>query len=175
MRLTVPLLLCALTASPALAQQTTTIPVQPTVATVLVIPAIGDPNTLAPIGQASTILGVGNNDGLTTTPGPSCNLVPAIPATGTPVNPKALAISDPFTSNRDCRLVMPIGLPNGTGYRAVATFSRPAGGCVNLPTDTTITNPDCISPRSVAAGPFDIVGVVIKTAPAAPQAGRVVQ
>jgi hypothetical protein len=78
------------------------------------------------------------------------------------VNPTAVAFDDPFTVGRECIVPLPVGLPVGTGYRAVAIFR-------SAPCSDTNGNPlpECVSPRSLlAVPPFNVQSIL--TRPAAP-------
>lgn len=131
-------------ASPAFAQVAT--PAIPTSVDVLVLPATGDPasSLTVPLGIRTTVI-----------PGTVCNQA-ALPVGPTPlINPSIVEIDDPFTAGRKCRLAMPIGLPNGTGYRAVTVFFATCNGT------------PCPSDRSLVGAPFfDLAGIPVR--PAAP-------
>lgn len=139
-------LIFALLTAPAWAQTPTL--ALPTSADVMVIPSTGDPITIAPIATRNTLVSPA-----------LCNLTPSPAGALSPlINPTGAEVSDPFlppSSGRVCRLAMPVGVPNGTGYRAVAVFNA---DCSGVP---------CSSPRSlVGIPPFDIVGT--RVPPAAP-------
>lgn len=136
-------LLLFIAASAVFAQVAT--PVLPTSADVLVIPALGDPTTVAPIAVRNTPVSAALCNQAALPAGPLSPLI----------NPATVEVDDPFTVGRKCRLAMPVGLPNGAGYRAVAVFNGLCG-----------TSP-CSSSRSlVGIPPFDIVG--IQASPAVP-------
>ena len=143
-------------ASTGLAQTATPAPIA--AARVEVLPAVGDVTTVAAVTDLLTAIGKGSAN---------CNLAatPA-PAPGTPlVNPLWMEIEDPFIAGRWCRIALPQGLPNGTGYRAVARFEAVASvlSCQN--SNGQLVSP-CRSERSaVAIPPFDIAGVVQQPAP----------
>lgn len=117
-----------------------------TSADVLVLPATGDPVTIAPMATRNTVVSATSA---------SCNQA-AMAVGPTPlINPTNGEIDDPFNAGRKCRLAIPVGLPNGTGYRAVALFRATCDGVA------------CQSPRSaVGVPPFDIAGT--PALPAAP-------
>lgn len=131
-------------------------PVIPTQVDVLVLPAAGDPVTVAPVANRSTVIGVRNADG-TVTPGPVCDQPPssAVPSI---VNPTTVAFADPYHLGRDCRVPLPSGLPDGVGYRVVAQFIAPT--CqpnVNQPPQTP-----CVSARSaVGVPPFSVASATL--------------
>jgi hypothetical protein len=132
-----------LVALPAFAQVST--PAVPTSMDLIVIAPTGDKDTLPPIGTRTTPVSAA-----------SCNL-PPLPAPPSPlVNPTVGEVSDPFLplgSGRFCRGALPTGLPNGTNYRAVATF---AGDCGGSP---------CASGRSlVGVPPFNLAGPALPPA-----------
>lgn len=136
-------LLCAASVSAQVAT-----PAIPTSVDVLVLPATGDPasSLTVPLGIRTTVIGL---------TAPACNQ-PAVPVGPTPlINPSTVEIDDPFTAGRKCRLAMPIGLPNGTGYRAVTVFFATCNGT------------PCPSDRSLVGAPFfDLAGIPVR--PAAP-------
>lgn len=129
---------------PVFAQTST--PALPNSVDILVLPATGDPVTIAPLATRNTVIAAATN----------CNL-PASATGPTPlVNPTIGEFDDPFTSGRVCRVPMPVGLPNGTGYRGVAVFI--ANNCEVGGVPTT----NCRSPRSaVAVPPFNIQPILI--------------
>jgi hypothetical protein len=112
-------------------------PMVPTSLEILIIAPTGDPNTLPAIAMRSTPISAGLN----------CNLA-ASPAAGLPlINPTAGEVTDPFTPGRVCRVPLPPSVPNGSNYRAVATFS---GLCDGGP---------CTTARSaVGVPPFNLAG-----------------
>lgn len=132
---------------PLLAQTPT--PAIPSSVDILVLPPGSDPATAAPVGTRNTPIGATL---------PNCNIA-TLPAPGpTPlVNPTKAYFDDPFAGHtgRFCQVDMPTGLPNNTGYIAVAVAK--ADSCtVN---GSTIT--PCPSPRSlVGVPPFNIQPVL---------------
>lgn len=124
-------------AAPASAQVPT--PVPPTSIDVIVIaPGTSDPNTAPALATSRTLVAAG---------GAMCNQVPL---TTIPVgNPTIAEIDDPFAGPAvKCRLAIPVGLPNGVNYRAVAVAN---GVCAGVP---------CSSARSlVGVPPFAIAGI----------------
>jgi hypothetical protein len=140
-------LVCAV---PGLAQTVAS----PTRVDLLVIPAVGDPATVAAVATASVPVGL---------TAPACNQAPVTTAPPTslvnPVNP--FEFDDPFRAGRKCRISVPSGLPDGS-YRVVAVSV--ADTC--NPTGKAPVTP-CPSPRSsVGVPPFSIVSPLL--APAAP-------
>jgi len=113
-------------------------PMVPTSISVLIIAPTGDPVTLPAIGAAMVVpIGVALN----------CNQAGSPPPALPLINPTKWEVDDPFTAGRVCKGTMPVGLPNGSNYRAVATFS---GLCDGSP---------CTTPRSlVGAPPFTLQG-----------------
>lgn len=90
-----------------------------------VLPAIGDPATVKPLATRTSAVSPTS---------PLCNQ-PAQPACPVPcINPASWTVDDPFVvplGSRSCRLPLPVGLPNGTGYRVVAQ-ARAADGTLSL-------------------------------------------
>lgn len=128
----------------SVAQAQIATPVLPTSADVHVLPAVGDPTTTAPLATRTTLL-----------PGTVCNQLASSPPPTPLTNPSTVEVNDPFTPGQVCRLAVPANLPNGTGYRIVATFSGLCNGV------------SCASDRSlVGVPPFNIVGTQVR--PAAP-------
>lgn len=136
--------LCAL-AVPAAAQ--TTQPATPTSVDILVLPATGDPLTVAPLGTRNTVISATAS---------VCNLAASAAPTTPLINPTSAEFADPFTAGRVCKVPMPTGLPNGADYRAVAVFNAPA--CDVTP---------CRSPRSAVGVPSFTVAPIL-TIPVTP-------
>jgi hypothetical protein len=137
--------------APVIAQTTT--PALPNSVDILILPATGDPVTIAPIanGTRNTVI----------TPTLNCNLPASAPGTGPMVNPTIGEFDDPFTAGRVCRVPLPVGLANGTGYRGVAVFIANTCDVGGVPT----TN--CRSPRSaVGIPPFSVAPIL--TTPVSP-------
>lgn len=135
------LLFLLLLAAPAAAQTTTT--TLPTEFRFLLLPATGDPATLAPLSTQTTGIGATQN----------CGIDPATlppPATGTPINPTLFTLDDPFTPNRKCRLSFPQALTAGN-YQWAGEFVAPSCN----PTGAQVVSP-CPSPRSVGQPPFSV-------------------
>lgn len=121
-------------ASSAFAQ--TTVPAVPANVNILVLPATGDPVTIAFVASRMTAISATSTN---------CNLAAIAVPTGTLVNPTTAEFDDPFTVGRKCRALIPIGLPNGTAYRLVAVFHDVTGA---------------FGPRSVVGTPpFDISAI----------------
>lgn len=154
-------LLCVLMASVGHAQTATV--ALPTSVDILVIPATGDPATVAPVATRTTVVGTFNASTGVVTPNSQCgrNPVPPPTGTGTLVNPTQAEFDDPFTVGKKCIALLPTGLPDGAGYRAVAVATAPScqptsGGPVITP---------CSGLRSlVGVPPFSVASV--KAAPA---------
>jgi len=131
-------------ASVAFAQPT--VPAVPTSVDVLVLPATGDPLTVAPIATRNTPIGVAT----------LCNLAASTPDASPITNPRSMEFTDPFTAGRVCRVPMPTGLPVGTGYRAVALLVAPTCS----PDGVTAVTP-CRSLRSaVGTPPFSVAPIL---------------
>lgn len=121
-------------------------PATPTEINVSVIPATGDPTTIASVASRSTLISATSSN---------CNLAPSTPPTGTIINPTTVAFADPFTPGRECRAPLPSGLATGVGYRIVATFT---GNCA--PTGTTSITPCYSTTRAIGSTPpFSITSV----------------
>jgi hypothetical protein len=125
----------------------TTQPALPTSVEILVLPPTGDPLTVAPIATRTTLISATSA---------RCNLATTANPTGTLTNPTKVRFTDPFTTGRQCEADLPAGLPNGTGYRAVAVPVAP--DCVIAGTNITV----CRGQRSQVAipSPFDVVPVL---------------
>ncbi len=120
----------------------TTVPTVPVNVNILVLPATGDPVTIAFVASRMTAISP------TTT---NCNLAPVATPTGTLVNPTTAEFDDPFhvavapAVQQKCRAPLPVGLANGTAYRVVAVFHDVTGA---------------FGPRSpVGVPPFDIQAI----------------
>lgn len=103
-------------ASSAFAQ--TTVPAVPVNVNILVLPATGDPVTVAFVASRMSAISATSTN---------CNLAAIAVPTGTLVNPTTAEFDDPFTAGRKCRAPLPIGLANGTAYRLVAVFHDGTG------------------------------------------------
>jgi hypothetical protein len=127
-------------------QAQTVTPSLPTSYDVSVLPATGDPLTVAAIAVRNTPV-----NGTS----PICNQV-ALPACPLPcVNPTVGEVDDPYNAGRFCRLAIPIGLPVGSGYRAVAEAF--VTSCIV----NGVTTTPCGSGRSaVGVPPFDIASIL---------------
>jgi hypothetical protein len=101
---------------PAFAQGTGTAP--PTSVDVLVLPATGDPVTIAPVanGTRTTVLTAA-----------ICNQAPIAAPVGTLVNPTTVEVDDVNVAGRKCRVLMPAGLTTATTLRVVAVYNSTAG------------------------------------------------
>jgi len=154
------LIACLLTAAPSVAQTTPT-PATPARVDLLVLPATGDPATVAPVATSSVAVGM---------TAPACNQTPAAtPAPASLVNPtQPWEFADPFRAGRVCHIALPAGLADGN-YRVVAVAV--ADSC--NPTGKQVITP-CASPRSsVGLPPFSIVTPILP--PAAPTGLRSTQ
>jgi hypothetical protein len=132
--------LFVLVAAPAFAQGTSTAP--PTSVDVLVLPATGDPVTIAPVanGTRNTVLTAA-----------MCNQTPIAVPVGTLVNPTTVEVDDVNVAGRKCRVLMPAGLATATSLRVVAVYQSSAGP----------------SGRSLVGSPFfDVASTLVP--PAAP-------
>lgn len=143
-------LLCLLVAGaggPIIAQTTTV--ATPTSVDILVLPATGDKDTVAPIATRNTPISA---------TAAVCNQAALSgPAPTSAVNPSGASFNDPFNSGKTCRVPLPVNLPDGTGYRLV--------GVLNGTCKTTSGTAVCSAPRSDVGVPsFSIVS--IQTAPA---------
>ena len=128
---------------PAVVWAQVPVPAVPVSVDILILPAVGDPVTTPPIAVRNTPLSLASA---------VCNLPALAPGPVPLVNPTQADFDDPFTPGRFCRALLPIGLPNGVGYRAVAVFK--ATGSAD-------------SDRSaVGVPPFTLLGPTVK--PAAP-------
>jgi len=119
-------------------------PVLPTSIDVLILaPGTSDPATAPALAQRNTIIAPG---------GTTCGLPPATGIVTT--NPTIVEFDDPFVGGGlKCRAAIPIGLPNGTAYRAVVVAN---GICNGLP---------CASARSLVGVPtFPISGTQVSPA-----------
>lgn len=135
------------------AAQTST-PAPITEVQVLILPATGDPLTLAPVSTQNITIGPTANCGLD----PAS--VPPVPAGTTVVNPLLFSVDDPYTTGKKCRLSFPTGLAPGS-YQWAGVFR--AATC--NPTGSQVVSP-CPGPRSVGQPPFSVVNRVAP--PAAP-------
>lgn len=130
-------------------------PAVPTKAKLVVLPAAGDLQTTVPLAEREVDISPTS---------PLCNLPLTPPPTGAVINPTVGALDDPFTAGRECRIAMPTGLPEGTGYRGAVSFFF------------AVCNPDgktpgsCTSIRTLGAPPFSIVN---PRPPFAPTAVRI--
>lgn len=134
----------------------------PTSVDVLVLPATGDPTTVAPIATRTTTIGTLNTANGTVTGNAQCGRSPLADPAIPLVSPTTAEFDDPFAAGKKCVALLPIGLPDGAGYRAVMIATAPtcqptAGGKPLTP---------CPSQRSlVGTPPFSVASV--KTPPAA--------
>lgn len=134
-------LVCAALTLAVSAYGQTPTPVPPQTADLIVIAAVGDPATLPSLGTRTTTVAAG---------APNCNQLPVTVIPSPLINPLLAQVEDPFNGNtKRCNLQMPVGLPNVTGLRAVATYS---GMCNGVP---------CTGPRSAVSNPFDIAGTQV--------------
>ncbi len=139
------LLVAVALAAPVAAQVAT--PVLPTSVDVLILASGSlDPATAPALAQRNTPIAAG---------GPMCGLPAAVGAAVT-TNPTLVEFDDPFVGGGlKCRAAIPVGLPNGVGYRAVAVAH---GVCNGVP---------CASARSLVGVPvFPISGT--QASPAVP-------
>src|SRR5947208_2987475 len=88
-----------------------TTPAPPTSVDILVLPALGDPVTIAPVTNGT------RNTVLTTT---ICNQALLAAPIGTLVNPTTVEIDDLNIAGRKCRVAMPVNLASATTLRVVA-------------------------------------------------------
>lgn len=126
----------------------------PTQVEVLVLPATGDPATVAPIASRSTVIGTRNAATGAVTPTGQCDRTPTPDAAAPLVNPSEVEFDDPFNAGRTCKAPLPEGLPVGTGYRVVVVLVAPT--C--RPTTAAVT--PCPSVRSPVARPAFTVGAL---------------
>lgn len=93
---------------------------QPLSVDVLILPATGDPTTVAPVVPArNTVIGAVDAGGIFV-PNAQCGRQPLPPGALPLVNPTQVEFDDPFTPGFKCIAPLPAGIPNGAGYRAVA-------------------------------------------------------
>lgn len=150
---------CGVLLARAVASQTTTTSF-PTSVDILVLPATGDPAVIAPIATRTTVIGTFNVSTGTVTPNSQCGRTATTPQTAPLVNPTQVEFDDPFTAGKKCSAFIPTGLPDGTGYRAVAVAIF-AGTCQSQTGQDL--NP-CASARSlVGVPPFGVAS--FKTPP----------
>jgi hypothetical protein len=116
----------------------------PTSVTVLVLPASGDPATVAPLNERTTPLGTAGPDG-GIVPTSACGHQPSSGAPSTVVNGSGVEFSDPFDATKVCQAPLPKPLPDGAGYRVAIVLTAPA--CA--PEGQTIS--PCPSPRSMVS------------------------
>lgn len=134
-----------------IARAQTPVPALPTSVDVLVLPGgTSDPLTTVMLASRNTLL-----------PGTVCNRAASPPPPLPLINPRFVEINDEFNVGRVCQLPLPIGLPNGSGYRTVAIF--------NSTCDTATGPAPCSGPQSAVGAPFfDITA--IRGRPVAPTA-----
>lgn len=153
------LLLCLVLAGAVHAQSTT--PALPTSVDIVVLPATGDPATVAPLGVRTTVIATVNATTGVVTSNAQCGRAPTTGPTTPIMNPTLAEFDDPFTAGKKCVAPLPVGLPDGTGYRTVGVLTAPscqptAGGPLVSP---------CPSPRSqVGVPPFTVASA--RTPPA---------
>ena len=142
----------ALLLVPTVLHSQSTQPALPNSVDILILPATGDPLTVAPIATRNTLISSTSN----------CNLTASPPDGTSPlVNPTQAEFDDPFTAGRVCRVPLPGALPDGTGYRGVAVF------IANTCTIDGQPQTNCRSPRSaVGIPPFNVSPIL--TPPVAP-------
>jgi hypothetical protein len=120
---------------------------KPTTVDVLVLPATGDPNTVAPVVPArSTVIGAIDAGGVFV-PNAQCGRQPLPPGALPLVNPTQVEFDDPFSQGFKCVAPLPTGIPTGSGYRAVAIAIAD-----NCTVDGALISP-CPSARSDVAIP----------------------
>lgn len=123
------------------AQTTSSLQPAATSVDVLVLPASGDPATVAPLAVLNSPIAADQN----------CGFEPSLPLDAPVVNPMAVEFADPFTADRACRASLP-PLPNGTAYRAVVVLIQATCVVAGVP------QANCRSARSSLAVPlsFDV-------------------
>lgn len=123
--------LAILVGSATVEAQTTT-QALPTEAVVMILPATGTAQTVAPI--ASRTVPISQTAAVCNQP------MPTAPPAGAIVNPRGTAADDPFTSGRACLFDLPTGLPVGTGYRVAVKYANPSvPSCVDPVTKQTVS------------------------------------
>jgi len=104
-----------------------------------VLPPTGDPAVVAPIATLESAISATQFCGMTQAPPPPD---PAL------VNPVDAVYDDPFTPGLYCWVPMPMGLPDGSGYRAVAVHI--SDQCTDAQGNPQV---NCRSPRSAVGIP----------------------
>jgi hypothetical protein len=129
-RVSILVAIIAVSASPTSAQSV------PTKIDMLVLPAVGDPATVAPVASLISNLPV------------FCNRVATADAVVPLVNPVAAEVDDPFVASRVCRVPIPdrFAIPPGN-YRVVAVFISARCAVAGVP------QTECRGPRSAVGDP----------------------
>lgn len=107
-------LLALLIAVPAFAQGTSFAP--PTSVDILVLPATGAFDTVAPLATRNTVISAANS-----------NQAPIAVPVGTLVNPTVVEVDDLAFPGRKIRAAMPIGLASAVNLRVVTVYQSSAG------------------------------------------------
>jgi hypothetical protein len=97
----------------------------PTSVTIMVLPAAGDPATVAPLNERTTVIGTVSVDG-SIAPTAACGHPPAGSSPTTVVNGSIVEVTDPFDASKVCLAQLPRPLPDGAGYRIALVLAAPS-------------------------------------------------
>jgi hypothetical protein len=127
--------------------------------TVLILPAVGDPMTVAPIAQQKTMRAWALCDQ---------DPIPPPVAGAVVLNPPVIEIDDPDHVGRTCRLLWPPVIPAGANYRAVAIAST--AGVSSARSAVATPGPFTIAPQGTGSGtgPTGPTGATGPTGPTGP-------